>query len=396
MNPYIINITILVIAAVVPVYLIIRLGKFGYPVGILVVLALFILRDYLLIEKLMEDVHYFFCIIFHFLVGISYCTPVFGLKELFIFLRNRKKGIRASRRKKVVLVTVGLAVLLEMPMWWLWIGLVQCYAYRMISSDQSLTDRLSIKPTRIKLPQKTEALDFSLGYAQVTIEPKLISSIKLISRSSVFIDCSEWNVAFITPNSPTYEKYSKGLVNWKNPVYNTYVWGVVVERKPPSIEEVRADPIGRLKVEMIEDPYNWNVRTMNTMPKTYREVFYMKRDEFREYISLAMAKAFGPRCEGDIGIFEAEYIRGIILFGWGGKAGEMCAKVYSRESNINQAILVQSDSREKSEKVLLSILASYKFIISEAPGKDELRQMIIAEIGKHDKFIKTEQTNRKE
>jgi len=393
-NPYVINITILVIAAVVPVYLIIRLPKIGYPVGVLIVCLLFVVRDYLLIEYLLEDSIYLLCVFTHFLVGISYCTPVYGIKSLFVLLRNRKKGIGASRKKKVVLAAVWIAVLLEMPIWWLWAGLTQCYAYHQMISDSSWSAQLSIKPKRIELHKNPEASDISLGYAQVAIQPELIRSIGCLRPTLIDIRCSECSILFMEPFSQTYEEISQRSVVRESPFLSGYdLWRDAGQREVLSREVLLAHPLGQLTLEMIEEPYSWKVKVVNTVPKTYREVFSMKRDVFEEYICLALAKVIMPHAENGIGVFETETVRGIVYFGFGGEdKTKVKAHVYSRRSNISQGILVNSDTQEKAEKALLSVLASHRFVISEAPGKEELRKIIIEEVSKHDKFKKTEES----
>lgn len=390
MSAYVTNMVILGIAAVVPVYLIIRMPKLGYPLGVCTVCFLFILRDGFLLGSYFEDMPRFPSFFLHFLVGVSYCTPVYGLKELLVLLRNRKRGIGTARRKKVIMAVVGVGVLLEAPMWWLWVGLVQCYAYRMLVSDPSCAARLSVEPKKIDLQANQDLPGFSLWYARVAIQPELIRSIRLVASTIVFVDCSEWNVWFLRPRSPTYEELNPGLANGaESGLFESVLWRDAVERQPPSIEDLRANPVGRLTLEMVEDPYSWKVKVVNTMPKTYREIFFMERCAFAEYAGLAVAKAFGPACEGDIGIFETESVEGVVLFGWARKPEQVCADVFSRESNIGQGILVRADSPEEAEKAMLSVLASYRFTISKALGKEELREMIMAEISEHVKFEKS-------
>jgi len=47
-----------------------------------------------------------------------------------------------------------------------------------------------------------------------------------------------------------------------------------------------------------------------------------------------------------------------------------------------QAVTVKSDSHEKSKEAMLSLLASYKYLVSQLPEEDELRGLICSHLNK--------------
>jgi hypothetical protein len=79
-------------------------------------------------------------------------------------------------------------------------------------------------------------------------------------------------------------------------------------------------------------------------------------------------------------------VRGLVRFERAERGGELGAEVYSKESNVWQDIIVRSDSAQKSKEALLSLLASYRFVIAEAPDERRLEELILSAIGGHPKF----------
>ena len=103
-----------------------------------------------------------------------------------------------------------------------------------------------------------------------------------------------------------------------------------------------------------------------------------------------MVKTFGPASEGDIAVFETDEVQGFAMFGYGRKPNQAFAQVFSKNQNVSQGILINSGSLEESKKALLSLLASFRYKISKVPTKDDLHDMIMREISKHDKFENSE------
>jgi hypothetical protein len=122
------------------------------------------------------------------------------------------------------------------------------------------------------------------------------------------------------------------------------------------------------------------------MPKGYTEIFFMPRREFLEYLILAGAKSQNVMNQNGIGVFETQYIKGIVRFGQVKKPGVFAIEVFSKEGNICQDIRIISKDPAKSKDALLSLLGSYRFLIVEAPDEDALHELIMTELEKHDKF----------
>ena len=386
MSEYTTNVIIILIAVVASVYLVIRVPRSGYWVGILVVSLLFILRDVLMSYRCESGDECGIWLFSRILVGVSFCTPVCCIKHLIALLRSRRLGITVTWKAKVFASVVCVGMLLLGPVWWTWFGLVQCYYYHSLVSEPSLAARLSVKPVKIALPIDHNTPALSLGYAKVAIRSDTISSVKLIFKAGIRVDCSGRDVLFLQTFSQGVSELSQALA--EEGAYSLLIdvlWMDSVDEEPPSTEDPKAVPTW---VEMTEDPYNWDIKIVNTLPKTYREVFLMKRRAFAEYLLRAVFKTL--MVPGDIGTFETDSVQGIVLFGYGQQPGRLFAEVFSKDSNVGRAILIKSDSFEESEKALLSLLGSFKFTVSELPDEDTLREIIVAELSQHEKFVALE------
>jgi hypothetical protein len=264
-----------------------------------------------------------------------------------------------GRKALVLLVLITLSGFL---FWHVGLGIFRCYGYKkvVISSPDGLAN-LSGKFSKLDIPNNSGPV-LSLGFAYVGIEPNsinLISYWKDVNSINVYIDSND----------------CRFLINWPwATTWSTTDSNSIRSSSLPSI--LTKDPFG----------YEFGVKAANTMPKTYIEIFFMHPKEFLEYLTLAGAKAQNVMNQNGISNFETENIRGIVRFGQRKSPGVFAIEVFCKEANICQDIRVISKDPAKSKEVLLSLLSSYKFLISEVPDEDSLKELILSEITKHDKF----------
>ena len=240
--------------------------------------------------------------------------------------------------------------------------LFRCYTYyRLILCNPSGLANLSGKVSKLDIPSNYDMPVLSLGYAQFGIRPDSVTAIKCTKHleAGVIMLSDECNILFLGPWSS----------NWSATDANSNGFSRV-----PTI--FHYDPFG----------YDFGSEAARAMPKTYIGIFFMEPRKFLEYLLLASAKSQNVMNQNGIGIFEAEHIRGIIRFGQAKSPGAFSVEVFSKQSNIIQDIRIVSNDPQKSKKVLLSILASYKFLIDEVPDEHTLQELVRSEIEKHDKF----------
>jgi hypothetical protein len=191
----------------------------------------------------------------------------------------------------------------------------------------------------------------SFGYAQFAIDPELINAIRCYG-TLVVLDCNKYQIVFDTPFSDTYDQFKKECI--KSAVRNPPIGQF---RKDAEEQETRkwqateANPISaRLTRQMIEDPYTWKVKVANTLPKTYSEVFHMEPEEFQEYVYLAFAKLMNCWYRTGIGIFEAEYVNGVVYFTDPNQSGTVYVQVHSKDANIRQSITLKPSATEEAKQ----------------------------------------------
>jgi hypothetical protein len=213
-----------------------------------------------------------------------------------------------------------------------------------------------------------------------------VDSIKCYG-AGVLIESNGLKFVFLRPFSNNYNEFRLDANDlgaefdvWSKdlsiPVREPYLW-----------ETSQVHPVARrVAREMMQDRFDWSVRVARTMPKRYSEVFGAEPDDFKEYLILSMAKAVLSVKASSVGIFEGRYVRGLVRFERAERGGELGAEVYSKESNVWQDIIVRSDSAEKSTEALMSLLASYRFVIEEVPDEGDLEELIVSAIGRHPKF----------
>ena len=267
------------------------------------------------------------------------------------------------RGKKALVLLVSI-LLLGFLFWHVGLGIFRCYAYKkvVLSSRDGLAN-LSGKPSTLDIPQDNNIPNLSLGYALASVPSESINAITVIDDSFITVATDKFKLSFSPP--------------WAS-ILSTTDSNSIQSSSLPSI--------------LAKDPrsYEFGTKAANTMPKTYIDIFFMHPKEFLEYLILAGAKAMNVMNQNGISNFEAENIRGIVRFGQRKSPGVFAIEVFSKETNICQDITIISKDPAKSKEVLLSLLSSYKFLISEVPDEDSLRELILTEIKKHEKFQERE------
>jgi hypothetical protein len=263
------------------------------------------------------------------------------------------------RGKKALVILVSIP-LLGFLLWHIGLGIFRCYAYKkvVLSSPNGLAN-LSGKPSTLEIPQDNNIPILSLGYALAGVPSESINAIKVIGDSSIIVATEEFKLSFVPPWASTWSTTDSNSIQ---------------SSSLPSI--LAKDPFS----------YEFGVKAANTIPKSYLKIFFMHPKEFLEYLILASAKAQNVMNQNGISNFETENIRGIVRFGQRKNPGVFAIEVFSKEANICQDIRIISKDPAKSKEALLSLLSSYKFLISEVPDENSLRELILKEIKKHEKF----------
>jgi len=295
-------------------------------------------------------------------------------------------GIWFVVSKKCKWIGWAVAAALAVLIWLVLPGLRRCYSYHRLISDQDIFERLSVPASNIELPGNEQEASFSLGYSRFAFASEQVDSIKCYGIG-VTIESKGLGLGFLRPFSSNYDDLR---VDVNDLAADFDVWSKDLSmsvREPYLWERSEVHPVARrVAREMMQDRFAWSVRVARTMPMKYSEVFTAEPDEFKEYLILSIAKAVLSVRASSAGIFEGRYVRGLVRFERAGRGGELSAEVYSKESNVWQDIIVRSDSAEKSKEALLSLLASYRFIIAEAPEEGKLEELIVSAIGQHPKF----------
>lgn len=262
-----------------------------------------------------------------------------------------------GRKVLVLLVLIPLSGFLFC--WQLGLGIFRCYGYnKIVLSRPDGLANLSGKSSTLEIPQDNNTPILSLGYAFANVPSESINAITVISDESIVVATEEFKLAFFPPWASTWSTDSNSIQSSSLPS--------TLAKGPFS--------------------YEFGVKAANTLPKTCIEIFFMHPKEFMEYLTLAGAKAMNVMNQNGISNFETENIRGIVRFGQRKYPGVFAVEVFCKEANICQYIRVISKDPVKSKEVLLTLLSSYKFIISEVPDEDSLRELILTEITKHEKF----------
>jgi hypothetical protein len=255
-------------------------------------------------------------------------------------------------------------------------------------SNEDIFEILSVPASNIELPGNQQEACFSLGYSTFALDSEQVDSLKCYGVGVTIESEGLW-FGFLRPFSHNYDDLAAEFDVWSIdlniPVREPYLW-----------ERSEVHPVARrVARQMMEDRFAWSVRVARTMPKRYSEVFSAEPDEFKEYLILSMGKAVCFTRARRIGIFEGKHIAGLVRFDVGGRDGEINAEVYSKDSNVWQNIFVRSDSAQRSTEALMSLLASYRFVITEVPEEEDLEELILSAIGQHPKFEWAGQKNPK-
>jgi hypothetical protein len=267
-----------------------------------------------------------------------------------------------KKRTKILLIAVLGAVLAGLLGVYIASGLFQCYTYHEIIAASPLGLANLSGPTQtFNVPIDNNAPTFSLGYAQVGIDPLLIRALNYVgdTRADIVIDCNEYSLMLFSP--------------WAS--------------APPSIQRGWVRSAGLAHV-MTDDPsgYIFAARAAATMPETYTRIFFMRQKRFDEYIALAAVKSQNVMNRNGTGVFENEHVRGIVRFGRTALPRCFEVQIFSKDSAIGHTAFVFADSPQKIKESLAALLSPYRFLVAQPPDRDTLRGLISTEIERHNSF----------
>jgi hypothetical protein len=241
-------------------------------------------------------------------------------------------------------------------------GLFQCYTYyEIIASSSRGLANLSGPSGTFNFPIDNNTPAFSLGYAQVGIDPLSINAINYVgdTGADVVIDCSEYSLMLFSPWASTAPSIQRGWVR------SAGLAGIMTE-----------NPSG----------YDFSVQAAKTLPKRYSRIFFMGPKRFAKYIALAAVKSQNVMNKNGTAVFETDHVRGIVRFGQAPLPRCFELQIFAKNTNIGHTAFVFADSPQEIKESLPALLASYRFLVTQPPEKDALRRLITAEIEKHDKF----------
>lgn len=220
-------------------------------------------------------------------------------------------------------------------------NLYVCFLYHRIISKPSAFEILNIEPQKIHLPDSNESGLFSIGYAEMLIDPSHFQSINFYKNTGLIckIDSNEIDYLFLMPEKP--------------------------------------DPI----------TYEISLQAANELPFKYSTIFFSRPGKMFKRIKTAeilkISDNFNAR---GIGLFETPDVKGIIHFGTKKNPGSIIAELFSIDGNIRQLVNVKSCSSEKSKKALFDILSSYRFIIKDANDENLIENLIVKQFAGNKKF----------
>jgi hypothetical protein len=245
-----------------------------------------------------------------------------------------------SKKKRIIWVVI-IAVLVLISVIYLVPHITVCYLYHSIISKPLALETLSIKPQQLELPEPNNSCVFLLGFAETPLCPNSISSIR----------------------------YDKGT-------------GLICKTDSNSIKYYFLPPENPAEIT-----YDLLVKTANTMPIKYSEIFFSKpRSIYYRIGSAYIFKVSDVFNQRGIGLFETERIKGIIRFGTKNNPYNIKADIFSKDGNVTQSVVVGSESPEKSKAAMYNLLSSYQFTISEANDSNVLDKLIMDQLSGNSKF----------
>jgi hypothetical protein len=243
-------------------------------------------------------------------------------------------------KKKRIIWAVVVAVLLLVLVIYLTPRITACCLYYSLISKPLDLETLSIKPQQVKLSEPNNFCVFSLGFAEIPLCPNSISTIR----------------------------YHKGL-------------GVICRNDLNNITYSFLPPENPAKIT-----YDLQVKMANTMPMKYSEIFFSKSCSIYRIGSAYIMKVSNPFNQRGIGFFETEDIKGLIHFGSQKNPYNIAADIFSKYGNINQFVVICSESPEKSKEAMFKLLSSYRFTISEANDSNVLDKLIMSQLSGNSKL----------
>jgi hypothetical protein len=258
-----------------------------------------------------------------------------------------------SKKKRIIWAVVSVVFLLILGIY-LIPRIMICNSYHKMISRPLALETLSIKPQIINLPEHKESCLFSLGFAEMSLCPDSINAVRYHKRLGLICktDSNSFTYNFLFPQD------SVDVNDW-----------------------------AQKRIFGIKDFYDLELSTVNAQPWTYSRIFLSKPCKSMPYILLlAKFKISDSFNERGIGLFETDNIKGFIGFGTKKNPCGIKADIFSKDGKIEQTVVVQSDSAEKSKEALFSLLSSYRFMISSPEDVNVLDEMVMAEFSDNNKF----------
>jgi len=259
-----------------------------------------------------------------------------------------------KEKKTMLILACACALMLILLGVFLGPGMIRYTAYKKLISNPRASTVLSIIPQTIDIPQVETESVLSLGYVEISIYPNDVNEIKIFD-GCIVIDCNIIGFGFLQPVNMNYQD---------------------VNHSAPS-------NLSSHESEFIEDFYAFAVKSANIQPKSWLDIVTMTSEQFAEYFPLVWYKVSRYNSQNGILIFDTPETKGLIYLGEYSKPGRIEVEVHSKRSKLSQTIIVKSDSPQKSKDALLSLLASYKLLITEELEMEDLQEMMLQGLANH-------------
>ena len=242
-------------------------------------------------------------------------------------------------------------------LWGVWVGMMVKEHNRVLAFGGA---RLEVVPVEEVWEAGEEGEEISLGYMSLWLEPNEIESVEVENDIIQIINLSlkdGLRFTFFQPNEFT-------------------------------VEEAMRDPDNTGTRQEIEEALRWlsfeGKKEGYYMPAlTNLEYVWLDKKEREAYLFYLLCKSDLFNEKGII-IFEAPQVKGIFRRGRRGDS-RMDGEIFSKDSRIQQMILVRNDKRvmeAEQEAKIKRILGSMRYLVEALPGEGELEAMVGEAVGK--------------
>ena len=297
--------------------------------------------------------------------------------------------MQPHRRRNGILWTAGLVALMATALFLAWPGIARLRAYGRLTDHPGLRVAFSRVPEEATLPPPAEPAVLSIGYATLSLPVATIRKIESPKESAALrVFTESGNFSFVPPFSfDSVEEFEESTARTEA-AFDEAVRQAGLKRLPKPASDPEA--LERVQWEMrrrIEEPFESAVRIARIGPRTKLQIFLMPDAESLEYFVTAMEKAGDKFTQNGLVIYTGQSVRGILHLGSPQQPGTMFARVFSRDSKVQQGIFVQSEKPEEARRSILELLSGLKYTVSKIPERKALAKILHDAIDAHPQYV---------